>query len=539
MDAPAAIAYTYDTHGNMLNIANVDPGQQLRWDHRDMIGSLNLSGGENWAYYQYDTGKQRTRKQIVRTNSSNVKTVEERIYLGGYELYRRYVGSNPKPVEEIESHHLFEGEQRVLLVDDVITTDKAKIPTGPLFRYQYSNHLGSACLELDHKAEIISYEEYHPYGTSAYRAMKRGIEAPPKRYRYTGMERDEESGLSYHAARYYAPWLGRWVSPDPAGIADGVNLYLFASSNPLIFKDITGNQASAESSAPTPREIAEGRSIPEEHQRRDPVKERVENWTNFPPEVVKKLEKAGPGIYRLPGTRTVRGVDYRADWVIVKRNGELNGFQMWPSEKDLVKITGDEKLAYTHSEIRFNKEKDILRYMELGYDVHGAADQHRTDTEEIYKGTIGAFGDAIASAGPLQSVEALERSFQKNATTSLRGATKDADDIIRNVDPKSLTRTHNLSGNKSIRLVEEIAENMKNPNYLGPRTPIEVVEAEGKRLILDGHHRAAAARRTGTKVDIKVVKDVKSHPSSWNTIEEVLSDAVNVKPDRLFNKYRK
>ena len=44
--------------------------------------------------------------------------IEERIYLGGYELYRRTVGT--EVVEEIESHHLFEGEQRVLLVDDVI-----------------------------------------------------------------------------------------------------------------------------------------------------------------------------------------------------------------------------------------------------------------------------------------------------------------------------------------------------------------------------------------------------------------------------------
>jgi hypothetical protein len=36
-----------------------------------------------------------------------------------------------------------------------------------------------------------------------------------KRYRYTGKERDEESGLYYHGARYYAPWLGRWTAIDP------------------------------------------------------------------------------------------------------------------------------------------------------------------------------------------------------------------------------------------------------------------------------------------------------------------------------------
>ena len=71
-----------------------------------------------------------------------------------------------------------------------------------------ANHLGSAALELDEQAKIISYEEYHPYGTTAYQATDAVKQVPAKRYRYTGMERDEESGLSYHSARYYVPWLG-------------------------------------------------------------------------------------------------------------------------------------------------------------------------------------------------------------------------------------------------------------------------------------------------------------------------------------------
>ena len=58
-----AIAYGYDTHGNMLNLANISPGQHLQWDHRDMIRGINLGGGGT-AYYQYDASKQRTRKRI-------------------------------------------------------------------------------------------------------------------------------------------------------------------------------------------------------------------------------------------------------------------------------------------------------------------------------------------------------------------------------------------------------------------------------------------------------------------------------------------
>ena len=143
-------------------------------------------------------------------------------------------------MEEIESHHLFEGTNRVLLVDDVFSTKNAKLPMGPLWRYQYSNHLGSACLELRDDTAIISYEEFHPYGTSAYRAVNANLEASAKRYRYTGMERDEESGLSYHGARYLATWLGRWISRDP-DVNKGLTApYMYCSDNPVRSLDPNG-----------------------------------------------------------------------------------------------------------------------------------------------------------------------------------------------------------------------------------------------------------------------------------------------------------
>lgn len=73
-------------------------------------------------------------------------------------------------------------------------------------------------LELDDKANVISYEEYYPYGSTAYQAVDKSIKAAAKRYRYTGKERDEETGLYYHGARYYVPWLGRWAATDRIGV---------------------------------------------------------------------------------------------------------------------------------------------------------------------------------------------------------------------------------------------------------------------------------------------------------------------------------
>jgi hypothetical protein len=45
--------------------------------------------------------------------------------------------------------------------------------------------------------------------------------------------------LSYYSARYLAPWLARWISPDSQG-ADGLNLYVYVGNNPLKYIDPTG-----------------------------------------------------------------------------------------------------------------------------------------------------------------------------------------------------------------------------------------------------------------------------------------------------------
>jgi RHS repeat-associated protein len=255
-----SVTFGYDSHGSMLNLNRVevpppqaeDGGHQIVWDWRDMIRRFDAIGGGT-ARYHYGSDKGRTRKHITRIGGA----VEDRIYLGGFELYRRRSPSGTV-LEEIETHHLFEGETRVLLVDDVIMTDRrhaggTPFRTQPILRYQYGNHLGSVALELDEAARIISYEEFHPYGTSAYRLMQSGTEAPARRYRYTGMERDEESGLNYHAARYLAVWLGRWVSFDGAAGVPGLNRYLAFNASPAVHVDPSGNDPPLMTSGvPTP-----------------------------------------------------------------------------------------------------------------------------------------------------------------------------------------------------------------------------------------------------------------------------------------------
>lgn len=110
-----------------------------------------------------------------------------------------------------------------------------------MIRYQLANHQGSTCLELDDDARLIAYEEYLPFGSASFQSGRSLSEVNAKRYRHLGMERDEESGLSYHGARYFASWLGRWISSDPAGPnSDGTNTYSYVANNPTNHVDITG-----------------------------------------------------------------------------------------------------------------------------------------------------------------------------------------------------------------------------------------------------------------------------------------------------------
>jgi RHS repeat-associated protein len=114
-----------------------------------------------------------------------------------------------------------------------------RTPT-PRHRFQLDNHLGSAAREVDEDGALITFEEFHSFGTTAWWAASGTTEVSAKRYRYTGQERDEETGLNRHGVRAYSPWLGRWERPDPIGLKDGINRYAYCRSNPIDRSDPTG-----------------------------------------------------------------------------------------------------------------------------------------------------------------------------------------------------------------------------------------------------------------------------------------------------------
>jgi hypothetical protein len=134
------------------------------------------SGTPETTYYVYDASGQRVRKVTERQNGSRK---EERIYVGGFEIYREYDTTSNATLER-QTLHVMDDKQRVALVE-VRTEGNDGTPT-QLIRFQFSNHLGSANLELDDGAKIISYEEYYPYGSTSYQAVNQNMKVAAKRY---------------------------------------------------------------------------------------------------------------------------------------------------------------------------------------------------------------------------------------------------------------------------------------------------------------------------------------------------------------------
>lgn len=219
--------YQHDNSGNMISMPHL---ASINWNADNEMSSIDAAGIPT--HYQY-SGGQRIRKY---TDKTSVKEV--RIYLGSYEIYRKLDSSGVITLERRTAHISDDTGRIAMLEKRTVGTDPSP---AELQRYVYSNHLGSASLEIDEQGRIISYEEYHPYGTTSYQAMNATINAVAKRYRYTGKERDEESGLYYHGARYYAPWLGRWTACDPleskyAGRAS----YCYCNNDPIGNTDPNG-----------------------------------------------------------------------------------------------------------------------------------------------------------------------------------------------------------------------------------------------------------------------------------------------------------
>jgi RHS repeat-associated protein len=220
----------YDAIGNTLSIQLAAP-VGLTWDDHGMLASA-VAPAASTTYYNYDAARNRARRRVDAADGSWAE--------------RRYLGFCLLDLDDAEA------TQTTLRVGDgagtfaTLSGDSAQ----PLVRWELDDRLGSVGLQLDDAGAVVSYEAFLPYGgSSAISAADEAVVAP-KSFRFSGKETDDSTALTYYGARYAMPWLGRWLSPDPAGPVDGLNLYAYVNGNPLTLVDRDGSCGSDPSRPP-------------------------------------------------------------------------------------------------------------------------------------------------------------------------------------------------------------------------------------------------------------------------------------------------
>lgn len=233
--------YAYDSNGNMTGEAS---SRHFEWNHSDQMKAFRTqapgaAAPSIRAQYLYDAGGQRVKKLVRDQGGSYAVTV----YVDG--IFERQWSVQAGIHEENNMLHVMDGAQRIALVR--VGTPFSDDRT-PATKYHIGDHLGSSNVVIDDSGRWINREEYTPYGETSFGSFSR------KRYRFTGKERDKESGLFFHGARYFSVWVLRWMSPDPVRGAMARNLFVAFANNPLGNIDPSGT---SEKPPPTLENVSE------------------------------------------------------------------------------------------------------------------------------------------------------------------------------------------------------------------------------------------------------------------------------------------
>ena len=137
-------------------------------------------------------------------------------------------------------------------VGQSLTVDLVSSSTDPALATSYflDDHLGTTQMELSSGGWPLWQGQFTPFGQEIINGSTSnyiGAQSPDgtsMRFKFTGKERDTESGLDNFGARYFGSSMGRFMSPDPMGgdltNPQSLNRYAYVLNNPLRFTDPTG-----------------------------------------------------------------------------------------------------------------------------------------------------------------------------------------------------------------------------------------------------------------------------------------------------------
>ncbi|HWQ34496.1 MAG TPA: RHS repeat-associated core domain-containing protein [Blastocatellia bacterium] len=242
MEYDAAGNQTRDTYTTGLSgSGNPDAGK--RWYNAD--GKMTAAhDGSVWQRYRYDANGRRVKRLVGQTGANGEVW---QVYDPDGLLLAEYPkqGAAGAPTKE----YGYRGGQLLVVFDSTETGDKQ-------LQWLVTDHLGSTRMLVNRSGSLngIKRRDYLPFGeelaaTIGHRAASgSGYAVDDKpRMKFTGHERDGESGLDYMQARYCSSVQGRFTSPDPVGHAgadesdpQSWNLYAYARSSPVVYTDPDG-----------------------------------------------------------------------------------------------------------------------------------------------------------------------------------------------------------------------------------------------------------------------------------------------------------
>ena len=220
----ATRSFTHDAAGNL--VADARPATAFAYGY-DANGGLKsvTRDGTLWASYVSNAFRQRVSRTL--TSASGAAAQTHYVYDRDGRLLAEADGTTGQTVRE----YVWLDDLPIAVID---------VSAGNVLYYVVTDHLYRPVELRNAQGSAVWQAAYEPFG--AVHAVTGSLTLDA---RFPGQWFDLETGLHYNWHRHYDPTLGRYIEPDPIGLAGGSNRYAYAMSSPLMYVDPDGRFAFA------------------------------------------------------------------------------------------------------------------------------------------------------------------------------------------------------------------------------------------------------------------------------------------------------